>query len=170
MLYIAHQGFKTPWRQSNTVTINKIPVEKTIKQVETLLKEDKTLSPQMRAMVELLLVIVSLLVARLGLNSQNSSTPPSKDPRRPRGSKRKVPGEKRQAGGQKGHPGKTLKKFEAPDTIETLEIDRRTLPSGKRYTQIGCNYSAPGGATFRFAQFALGFDVCEWRATQIERI
>ena len=137
VLYIAHQGFKTPWRQSNTVTINKIPVEKTIKQVETLLKEDKTLSPQMRAMVELLLVIVSLLVARLGLNSQNSSTPPSKDPRRPRGSKRKVPGEKRQAGGQKGHPGKTLKKFEAPDTIETLEIDRRTLPSGKRYTQIG---------------------------------
>jgi len=95
---------------TETVTINKIDVSETLKNVENLLKEDKTASPQMRAMIELLVVIINLFVAKFGLNSKNSSIPPSKDPRRKRGAKNKSKGEKKKPGGQKGHNGSTLKK------------------------------------------------------------
>jgi len=118
------------------VTINKINIEETLKSVETLLKEDKSSSPQVRAMMELLVIVINLLVAKLGLNSKNSSTPPSKDPKRKRGSKRKTKGKKRKPGGQNGHQGSTLKKVPNPDRIETLSIDKRSLPSGD-YKQVG---------------------------------
>lgn len=119
-----------------TVTIGKINIESALKNVETLLREDKTASPQMRAMMELLVVVIGLLLGKLGLNSNNSSTPPSKDPNRNRGSKQKAKGEKRKPGGQPGHEGSTIKKEEKPDNIETIEIDRRTIPSGQ-YTAVG---------------------------------
>jgi len=121
---------------TETVTINKIDVSETLKNVENLLKEDKTASPQMRAMIELLVVIINLFVAKFGLNSKNSSIPPSKDPRRKRGAKNKSKGEKKKPGGQKGHNGSTLKKVDKPDRIEPIEIDRRTIPIGE-YKQVG---------------------------------
>jgi len=123
-------------RGCTNVTIGKINIDSALKNVETLLREDKSASPQMRAMMELLVVVIGLLLAKLGLNSSNSSTPPSKDPHRPRGSKQKAKGEKRKPGGQPGHEGNTIKKVDNPDVIEPIEIDRRTIPSGK-YTPMG---------------------------------
>jgi len=118
------------------VTIDKLNITDALKNANKMIRDDKSLSPQMRSMVELLIVIISLLTAKLGVNSSNSSTPPSQDPKRPRGSKRKTKGKKRKPGGQKGHNGTTLEKVENPDHIETLEIDRRSLPRGS-YTHAG---------------------------------
>jgi len=50
-------------------------------------------------------MLVSLMFNRLGLNSQNSSKPPSTDPNR----KRKSRGKGLKRDGQKGHVGTTLK-------------------------------------------------------------
>src|SRR3989442_1722960 len=82
-------------------------------------------------MMDLLVVVINLLLGKLGLNSANSSTPPSQDPRRKRGSNRKAKGKKRKPGGQNGHDGSTLQWQENPDHIETLEVDRRTIPPGQ---------------------------------------
>lgn len=118
------------------MTVGKINITETLKSVETTLREDKTISPQVRVMMELLVVVINLLLGKLGLNSKNSSTPPSKDPKRQRGSKRKSKGEKRKPGGQNGHEGTTLKKVAKPDHVATIAIDRRTIPPAK-YTPIG---------------------------------
>jgi len=87
-------------------------------------------------MIELLVTIIQLLVAKLGLNSSNSSIPPSQDPQRQRGAKSKSKGRKRKPGGQKGHPGTTLEPVDHPDQIENIAVDRRTLPPG-RYKNAG---------------------------------
>jgi transposase len=97
--------FCTTTEKQNEMTISKINVSETLKSVETLLKSDKSSSPQMKAMMQLLVVIINLLLGKLGLNSENSSIPPSKDPNRSRGSKRKTKGEKKKPGGQNGHEG-----------------------------------------------------------------
>ena len=62
---------------------------------------------------------LSELERRLGLNSSNSSKPPSSDGLRklPASAKRSdASGEK--AGGQKGHAGKTLRRTETPDRVD----------------------------------------------------
>lgn len=118
------------------MTISNIDITKTLKSVETTLREDKTISPQVRVMLELLVLVITLLMAKLGLNSKNSSIPPSKDPKRKRGSKRSTAGEKRKPGGQNGHAGTNLKQVAKADYVEDLLIDRRTIPSGV-YNQIG---------------------------------
>lgn len=94
---------------------------------------EKELSPALRATIEMLLVVVSLLVNHLGLNSRNSSTPPSRDPHRQR--KAKKPGDKK-AGGQNGHQGSTLKPVDKPDEIKVIRLDKRTLPRG-HYHDVG---------------------------------
>ena len=113
------------------MSVGEIDITETIGRVETLLREDKSASPQFRATIELLVVIVKLLVNKLGLNSRNSSKPPSTDPNRKRISRRHVAGQKRKPGGQPGRNGINLERVKKPDEIETLEIDRRTLPAGK---------------------------------------
>jgi transposase len=118
------------------VSIGKFNITSALENVEKLLREDKTASPQMRAMMELLVTVIGLLMGKLGLDSSNSSTPPSKDPNRERGSKKKTKGEKRKPGGQNGHDGTNLKKQEHPDRIEPIKIDRRTLPAGP-YREAG---------------------------------
>lgn len=112
-------------------TIGKINVTDALKNVEVLLRQDKSISANVRAMMELLVVVIHLLLGKLGLHSANSSIPPSKDPHRKRGSKRKAKGNKRKPGGQHGHEGSSLQWQENPDHIETIEVDRRTLPSGQ---------------------------------------
>lgn len=97
------------------MSIDKIDVTAALKDVEKTLREDKSSSPRMRAMMELLAVIINLLLGKLGLDSANSSIPPSQDPRRKRGSNRKVSGEKRKPGGQNGHSGAS-----APGPIRLL--------------------------------------------------
>jgi transposase len=142
------------------VTVGKINITNALKNAEAMLRDDQSLSPQMRAMVELLIVIISLLAAKLGINSKNSSTPPSQDPKRPRGSKRKTKGKKRKPGGQKGHDGTTLEKVANPDHIETLEIDRRTLPHG--------TYTPKGFDARQVIDIEITSNVTEYRAEILE--
>lgn len=118
------------------MTVGKINVSAALSRVEQLLREDKSISPQVEGLIQLLVAVINLLLGKLGLNSTNSSTPPSRDPHRQRGSKRKAKGEKRKPGGQNGHAGATLKREANPDRIEIIEIDRRTLPKG-RYCSAG---------------------------------
>lgn len=67
------------------------------------------------------------MAGHLGLDSHNSSKPPSTDPNRER--KVRAVGDKK-AGGQPNHKGSTLTLREEPDEIEHIAIDRRTLPKG----------------------------------------
>jgi len=142
------------------MTVGKINITAALKSVETTLREDNSISPQVRVMMELLVVVINLLLAKLGLNSKNSSTPPSKDPKRARGSKRKVEGEKRKPGGQNGHEGVTLKKVPKPDNVETLKIDRRTIPSG--------NYTPAGFESRQVFDIKISTEVTEYRAEILE--
>jgi transposase len=113
--------------------IDGIDIQQTVASLKTQIEEDKTLSPSLRAAFELLLLIVTLLSNRLGLNSQNSSKPPSTDPNRTKASKAK---EGKKPGGQNGHSGKTLNQFTTPDEIELLLLDPASLPQGT-YTDAG---------------------------------
>jgi transposase len=118
------------------VSVGKINVSATIANVEQRLGNDPSISPAVRAMIELLITIIQLLVAKLGLNSANSSIPPSQDPQRQRGAKSQGNGRKRKPGGQKGQPGTTLEPVDNPDQIEDIAVDRRTIPPG-RYKSAG---------------------------------
>ncbi len=118
------------------MSIGKIDITQALKQAGRLLRQDKFLSAPLRAMVDLLIVIINLLVAKLGLNSTNSSIPPSQDPHRQRGAKRKAKEQKRKPGGQNGHEGATLEPDPNPDRIEHIPIDPRSIPRG-HYKQAG---------------------------------
>ncbi len=62
------------------MTIDNINVEETVQKVADLIATEKGLSPALKGSLEVLLLLVSLLLNRLGLNSKNSSKPPSADP------------------------------------------------------------------------------------------
>ena len=113
--------------------IESIDVEATIKNTRELLENDPDVSPALKSAFEVLLMLVTVLINQLGLNSQNSSKPPSSDPNREK--KKKTPGE-RKAGGQKGHVGTTLQKFDNPDQIKNIPVDKKTLPKGE-YKDVG---------------------------------
>jgi len=116
------------------VSINNINITETIAKIEKSLLEEKKISAEFRSLIHLLLVIVKLLVDKIGLNSGNSSKPPSADPHRRRGSKRT--GGIKRPGGQPGHVGSKIEQVATPDVIETFNIDRKTLPKG-RYHRVG---------------------------------
>lgn len=115
------------------MTIENINVEAAVKEVTDQIAAEKSLSPALKASLKVLLLLVSILVNRLGLNSKNSSKPPSadrfrkKEPKAPTG---------RKPGGQHGHVGTTLKPFDEPDVIKTIPVDRSGLPDGI-YTELG---------------------------------
>ena len=114
------------------MTIQDISVDATIDQVKTLIAEEE-LSPTLKSSIKVLLLLVTLLVNRLGLNSKNSSKPPSMDPNRqkkPRGKGDRKPG------GQQGRSGTTLSPVPDPDEIKILPVDRSVLPLG-RYQEAG---------------------------------
>ena len=113
--------------------IEAINVEETIENTRRLLAEDPGVSLALKSSIELLLLLVTLLLNRLGINSGNSSKPPSTDPNRKK--KIKIPSEKK-PGGQKGHNGTTLQKFSDPDVIEKIPVDKATLPEGV-YKDVG---------------------------------
>jgi transposase len=119
------------------VSINEVNITETIESAKEVLSSDKTVSPQVRALMQLLIVIVQLLVNKLGLNSRNSSKPPSTDPNRPRVRRSKTGGVKRKPGGQPGHKGRQIEQVASADVVETLDIDRTTLPKGHRYQHVG---------------------------------
>jgi transposase len=115
--------------------IEDIDVDSSINAVKELLKKEKDLSPALRSALEVLLILVALLVNRMSLNSKNSSKPPSTDPNRKKSSKKGK--SHRKPGGQKGHNGTTLEPVDDPDEVEVLTIDRRTLPKGSQYREVG---------------------------------
>ena len=81
--------------------------------------EKDELIRELYAHVAVLTATVAELEARLGLNSHNSSKPPSSDGfGRPKPKSQRQKGEK-STGGQQGHPGHTLKNVAQPDHIET---------------------------------------------------
>ena len=110
-----------------------IDIDGTLKELESTLVSEKDISPALKSMIGILIVIVKLLTNRMGLNSSNSSKPPSSDPNRQKRSRKKS-GKK--AGGQKGHVGTTLEKVDHPDRVKEIKIDRRKLPPGE-YQQVG---------------------------------
>ena len=117
--------------------MNDININEAIENAKEVLSSDKTLSPQVRTLLQLLVLIVQLLVNKLGLNSRNSSKPPSSDPFRARVRRKKAGAVKRRPGGQPGHKGSQIEQVAKPDVVETIEIDRTTLPKGHRYQHVG---------------------------------
>ena len=115
------------------MTINNIDVEATIERVKTQIAEEENLSPALKSSLEVMLLLVTLLANRFGLNSKNSSKPPSTDPNRKKEPKSK---NNRKPGGQKGRNGATLKQVADPDQIKDLPVDRGTLPPGN-YRDVG---------------------------------
>lgn len=112
---------------------DKFNITETIENTRKLLDTDKQISPALKAMVEMLLIIITLLTGKLGLNSQNSSKPPSTDPNRKK--KKNTNGDKK-PGGQPGRIGKTLEPVDNPDTIIPIKVDKRRLPKG-HYHEVG---------------------------------
>lgn len=108
----------------------KVVVSKTVETAKSFLKADDSLSGPAKVVITSLIDIVSVLSGQLGLNSSNSSKPPSSDPNRAR-KVRTMKGSRRKPGGQKGHSGSRLEQVENPTVVEELVIDRRTLPAGK---------------------------------------
>lgn len=108
----------------------KVLISKTISNAKDILTKNDTWPADAKVVISSLLDVLSIVSNSLGLNSSNSSKPPSSDPNRVRRS-RTTKGKRRKPGGQKGHSGSRLKPVENPTVIEELFIDRRTLPAGK---------------------------------------
>lgn len=105
----------------------KINIAETVENAKQLLKSDEQISPALKAMFEMLLMIIMMLASRLGLNSKNSSKPPSSDLNR---KKKKAADPHKKPGGQLGRLGKNLEPVEKPDYIIPLKLDKRSLPKG----------------------------------------
>jgi len=110
-------------------------VNSAIEGAKELLGKEQDLSPALRSALETLLILVALLANRLNLNSTNSSKPPSTDPNRKKSSRKG--NSARKPGGQKGRNGITLERVDDPDEVKVLKIDRRTLPRGQEYREVG---------------------------------
>ena len=57
-------------------------INNSIEEARALLAQEKNISSALRVSIELILTLVTLIVAKKGLNSKNSSIPPSQDPNR----------------------------------------------------------------------------------------
>nr|WP_321464364.1 IS66 family transposase [uncultured Desulfobulbus sp.] len=135
------------------MTIDNINVEETIQRVTSLIAAEQDLSPALKSSLEVLLLLVSLLLNRLGLNSKNSSKPPSTDPFR---TKKPRSASGRKPGGQPGHAGTTLRPVSDPDIIKEIVIDRSLLPPGR--------YRSSGHEARQVIDLDITTLVTEWRA------
>jgi len=113
--------------------VSGIDIESSVDKIKQQIEDDKTLSPSMRTTLDLLLLIVNLLCQRLGLNSRNSSKPPSSDPNREKSPRNNG---SNKTGGQKGHNGSTLTLDNNPDITHKLPVDTTILPKG-HYKEVG---------------------------------
>ncbi|MCG6202944.1 IS66 family transposase [Psychromonas antarctica] len=113
--------------------VSGIDIESSVEKIKQQIEADKTLSASMRATFDLLLLIVNLLCQRLGLNSRNSSKPPSSDQNR---EKQTINNSSNKSGGQKGHKGSTLALDTHPDITHKLPVDHTLLPQGF-YKEVG---------------------------------
>jgi transposase len=121
-------------KKKNSVKIKALKSKVVIDGARNALRKEKNLSPTFKTSFELLLDFTSDLVNQLGLNSSNSSKPPSQDPNRSRA--RKAKGRRKKPGGQKGHKGNYLRQFEKPTIVEQILVDQDTLPHGD-YEHVG---------------------------------
>ena len=126
-----------------------------VEKVRQDLQKDASLSPAFRSSIEMLLLVVTLLINRVGLNSNNSSKPPSTDPNRNKPQPKKSKNRKK-PGGQNGHQGKTLEPVSNPDEVIVLNLDPETLPSG--------NYRPAGFETRQVFDVDISALVTEYRA------
>lgn len=111
------------------MNLNSINITEMVEQTKAQLQEDRTLTPALKMSIELILVIVVMLAGKLGLNSKNSSIPPSKDINRKKHVNEKSD---KSAGGQKGRVGKTL----TPDEVKVILVERDFLLKG-HYREVG---------------------------------
>ncbi len=111
------------------VKLSGIDIDKVIQETNELIEQDKGLSPASKAMFNILILLIELLAKRIGLNSRNSSKPPSTDA--PNVPKNKKGNSTNKPGGQSGHVGSTLEKVTTPDETKVISIDRATLPQGQ---------------------------------------
>ena len=74
MLLIAHQN----WDEL-LMTVNDIDTDEALENIKKPLSEGKNISPALKAAIDVMILLVTVLVNRLGLNSRNSSKPPSRD-------------------------------------------------------------------------------------------
>ena len=139
------------------MTVDNVNIEASIQSAKELIAKEKNLSPALKVALDVLLLLVTILANRLGLNSKNSSKPPSTDPNRKK--KLKEPGD-RKPGGQHGHIGTTLKQVSDPDDIQDIKLDRNTLPPG--------SYRITGYETRQVVDIDIITFVTEWRAEVIE--
>lgn len=116
--------------------MTKVGNKKTLKGKELIagaksaLENEKQLSPEFKNAFSALIDFSSALLDHLGINSSNSSMPPSKDSNRKR-RELKSKGTKRKPGGQNGHAGNSLTPMVDPHEVVKIEIDRSSLPTGK---------------------------------------
>ena len=111
------------------MTIQNTDVEATVEKVKALIADEPDLSPALKASLEVLLLLVALLANRLGLNSKNSSKPPSTDRNRIKEPKAKSD---RKPGGQKGRNGAFLQPVPDPNgaslsLLGTVSVPMRDL-------------------------------------------
>lgn len=139
--------------------IANVNIEAAVNNVRELLKKDKKISSSLKSAIELLLVIVTLLINKLGLNSRNSSKPPSSDINRKKAKRTK--GE-RKPGGQNGRVGTTLSKIDNPDEIIPLKIDKRTIPHGE--------YKEAGYESRQVIDIRISRHVTEYQAQVVENM
>ena len=125
-----------------------------------LIQSNKPLSQAGKAVIQTLIDAITLFTQRESTNSGNSSVPPMMDPNRPRKRRSQSKGNKRKPGGQKGHKGCTLKRVEHPDTVEDIQIDRRTVPQGF--------YKTVGWEERQVFDILISMHVTEYRAEIIE--
>jgi transposase len=113
------------------VKLDGIDIEETLSSAEEALKNDESISVSLKPIFLLLITIVKILLNQKGLNSSNSSKPPSKDENKPdnKNGKRKSKSENSR-GGQKGSKGTTLTKVENPDVVKSILVDRSKIPEG----------------------------------------
>jgi transposase len=90
---------------------------------DTTIKSHQEQNQLLQERVKVLTAKVDELERRLGLNSSNSSKPPSSDglKKKPRTQSLRIIGEKK-SGGQHGHKGATLKQVTTPDHIELHHV------------------------------------------------
>ena len=116
--------------------LNSENIKETIKETKALLNKEQNISPALRAVIGLLLVFMEAMLTRLGLNSKNSSKPPSTDQNKNKTKKNRRTKSNKKPGGQPGRIGQQLKPVSDPDIIEDIKIDKRTLPRGS-YKESG---------------------------------
>ena len=137
--------------------IDDIDITATLEQAKLQLEQERNISPSLKTLLNVLFVVIAVLTKRLGLNSKNSSKPPSSDPNR-----KKEPTEKstRKAGGQMGHVGTQLQPVKNPDEIIELPLDKTLLPKGK--------YHSAGYDARQVIRFKISKHVIEYRAQILE--